>query len=158
MSRLQAESFDNISISRKSEGPRRCRLPYSVCTAGSASRPESRVLASPAGKLLRCNAHSRCFRLGASLWQPEQIAMSLRREIEAAALEVNIATSTNLMRLCWLHVDFMEPQSFLTDRKQPLLASLPSRRSGTRTRATGDIHLMGHQNTGRVGRAAPKEH
>jgi len=94
MSRLQAESFDNISVSpRMNQQEDTAFLILMLCAERISPRIE--VVASPeegrsgATLVLDVSASERLF--GA----PEQIAMTLRRNMDAAGFEVSIATSGN---------------------------------------------------------------
>ena len=94
MSRLQAESFDNVSVStrvRQQED-----LAFLILThCGERISPRIEVLASPeesssgATLILDVSASERLF------GTPEQIAIALQRNMDAAGFEACIATSGN---------------------------------------------------------------
>jgi protein ImuB len=94
MSRLQAESFDGVSLSARVKRHEDSAFAILTHCAGRIS-PKVEVLASPkdsssgATLILDISASERLFGTA------EQIAIVLRRDIEAAGLEVSIATSGN---------------------------------------------------------------
>src|ERR1700685_3006404 len=94
MSRLQAESFDGISVSsRLKQQEDSAFLILTHC--GERISPRIEILASPqesssgATLILDVSASERLF------GPPEQIAMALRRNLDAAGFEVSIVTSGN---------------------------------------------------------------
>jgi protein ImuB len=94
MSRLQAESFDNISVSPRAKHEEDAAF-LVLMHCGERISPRIEVLASPeesssgATIILDVSASERL------LGTPEQIAMALRRNMDAAGFEACIAASGN---------------------------------------------------------------
>jgi protein ImuB len=94
MNRVQAESFDNILVSSRMKQQEDAAFLILMHCAERIS-PRIEVLASPeesssgAALILDVSASKRLF------GTPEQIAMVLRRNVDAAGFEVSIATSGN---------------------------------------------------------------
>src|ERR1700728_3469561 len=94
MSRLQAESFANISVCRRVKQQEDAAF-FILMQCAERISPRIEILASPeesssgATLILEVSASERLF------GTPEQIAMVLRRSMDAAGFEVSMATSGN---------------------------------------------------------------
>jgi protein ImuB len=124
MSRLQAESFDGVSLSTRVKQQEESAFAILMHCAERIS-PKVEVLASPkesssgATLILDISASERLF--GA----PGQIAIALRRDMDAAGFEVNIATSSNAYAAVLAARGFSGLTIIPPGKEANILASLP---------------------------------
>jgi protein ImuB len=124
MSRLQAESFDGVSLSSRVKQQEDSAFAILMHCVEQIS-PKVEVLASPkesssgATLILDISASERLF--GA----PEQIAIALRRNMDAAGFVVSIATSSNAYAGVLAARGFSETTIIPPGKEAAILAQLP---------------------------------
>jgi protein ImuB len=124
MSRPQAESFGNIAIFARVKREEDAAF-LILMQCGERISPRVQVLASPEEKscgatlILDISASERLF------GTPEQIAISLRRNMDAAGFEVSIATSVNAYAAVLAARGFHRTTIIPPSKEATLLASLP---------------------------------
>jgi protein ImuB len=124
MSRPQAESFGNIAIFARVKRQEDAAF-LILMQCGERISPRIQVLASPEEKscgatlILDISASERLF------GTPEQIAISLRRNMDAAGFEVSIATSVNAYAAVLAARGFHRTTIIPPSKEATLLASLP---------------------------------